>query len=97
MQDCKRTSINGNVGPKQAPDYQRHSSVKWSEPSHQVCALIDAWCCHGLTALSPDVATKRRAVGMNTQSVTQAGPFTMVRLSDRSAGDQSLQQQAPML
>ena len=44
------------------------------------------------TALSPEVATRRRAVGMKTQSVTQAGPFTMVRLRERSAGDQSLQE-----
>ena len=30
------------------------------------------------TVLSADVQTRRRAVGMNTQSVTQAGPFTIV-------------------
>lgn len=43
-----------------------------------------------LTALSAEAQTRRRAVGMYTQSVTHAGPFTMVLWRDRSAGDHSL-------
>lgn len=43
------------------------------------------------TVLSADVQTRRRAVGINTQSVTQDGPFTMVLKRDKSAGDHNLQ------
>jgi hypothetical protein len=46
-----------------------------------------------LTALSAEAQTRRRAVGMYTQSVTHAGPFTMVLWRDRSAGDHNLHRQ----